>query len=617
MLWFLLSCVSSKCMEKFPFTPIILHDDSGRPYMYDYFDYHQLNPSRSSTPVIKRCTASMKNGKNISKCINHLDQLAEDQDVDSAFLLGTIFEFGLFKQKYDLEKARKYYKIGASVNHAHCLFALGYLMRYGMGGEIDVVGGTELNEKAIEYGSIWALFRKSTDLNLGITGKIDYLKAFDTIRETSQIILDNLTFMGFTQDNKAYKLPFRKLPKDESSKDAEIKDLLLRSAKSGNPYGYYNLGKNCLYKTPPKYDCALYYLELASQKNSAEADGLLGVMYKYGLGVKKNVKMAQSYFDKGMSKNEPVSLTEVAKSILMNPDSSTETRRLAKESLDIAAQKGYVDAQYMLGLYSLTNNAPFKKDLKMAVRYFEKAFDSNVPVIFTFSTLCRDGVFKRQNSMTFLKIFCEYTFLYDDMRYAHKVLSKKKNVHYALAIYSRLADCGSEISALNADELCRYLKKDSTPWVHLLYLMNNSYAFFLKGEDYYKMGNKTEAFKLWSNVSSKHTHAAFKLGFFDWENMTKSYEYLDLVSRVRPKSFIAVYIAKAYVFYKNIPRILRSITMIVLGKSTDEQSDFIAITKKHMKFPIMIILLILLYIMIGKKVRWYTKVRFQEQEINE
>jgi hypothetical protein len=109
------------------------------------------------------------------------------------------------------------------------------------------------------------------------------------------------------------------------SKDiAEAENWLTRAASSGSVRAHFHLGR--FYMRLKKFDRARDVLEFAAVRQFAPALHDLGKIYYLGLGVEKNVSMAEQYLEKASQRGN-VFATRLLASLLMR-ESATKGKKL-------------------------------------------------------------------------------------------------------------------------------------------------------------------------------------------------------------------------------------------------------------------------------------------------
>jgi len=91
---------------------------------------------------------------------------------------------------------------------------------------------------------------------------------------------------------------------------AEAERWYLKAAASGFPYAEYLLGD--FYRRTERYDAAATWLGTSASTGYLPAMYALGVLYRAGAGVPRDLQRAQSYFEQAASRGHVFAMKEVA-----------------------------------------------------------------------------------------------------------------------------------------------------------------------------------------------------------------------------------------------------------------------------------------------------------------
>ena len=149
-----------------------------------------------------------------------------------------------------------------------------------------------------------------------------------------------------------------------------------RASKQGNLYAMFNLA--CVYNDLGDKRAKVIYekvftlaFELSQTKNDASAIAILGMLYLYGMGVKKNEEQAITYLTKACQKNDNNALTRLGMCYYRGIGVSQDYKK-AVAYFERGAYKGDAGAERFLGLCYL-KGFDVKKDLNTGVSWLEKA----------------------------------------------------------------------------------------------------------------------------------------------------------------------------------------------------------------------------------------------------
>ncbi|RXJ98180.1 hypothetical protein CRU98_10485 [Arcobacter sp. CECT 8986] len=194
---------------------------------------------------------------------------------------------------------------------------------------------------------------------------VDYKKAFYYTQK-----LVDLRGKGYDYASLGWHYHYSKGVKEDLQK---AKENYLKAVEKGYYHAYYNLAwlyyrendKDAIIKLD--YKEAKKYLEKGVKHRDSECMNLLGVFYKNGYGVKKDINKAVEYF-------KPIArYNKYAAYHLAEFYNDKKEYKKAKEYYEISAKKGKASAQIELGiLYEKGHGVP--KDVEKAVLYYQDAF---------------------------------------------------------------------------------------------------------------------------------------------------------------------------------------------------------------------------------------------------
>ena len=150
-------------------------------------------------------------------------------------------------------------------------------------------------------------------------------------------------------------------------------ELLMESAKLGNPIAKYQLGK-LFYQgehLPRNIDYALRWLEEACEDKNQYAEYLLGKIHLNGDDVEQDADRAEELLRRAANQGNKYAQYTLGKALLdgkVLPQDIPEALRMLKAS----ANQGFPQAEYTLGKL-LYEGKTMEKDLTKAIEYLEKA----------------------------------------------------------------------------------------------------------------------------------------------------------------------------------------------------------------------------------------------------
>jgi len=593
---------NSSYQRKFPYIPVFVQH--GEAKIVDFFEMNHSNQRLSTIRVIKSCFEKMKNESNVLLCLRKINKLVEDGDGDSAFIMGTINEYGLFKQPMNDTKARKYYEIGSYSGHSECQSSLGFMLRYGIGGSADIPRALVLTHIAASKNSITAKLTLSFMYRFGLNVPQSCSTGYQVLDTLSLAIQKGINFDRLTMNPGVSRIFPGKFPTDITRRKISISAYHKSSSSAAenllNGYKY-------LFGKKPEYDKAESLLKLSGGEGVGFAFGLLGKMYIDGIGVDSDPQIALGFFSKGIEHGDTLSMTEAAKYYL-EKNISEEVVKQAKLVLISAASQNDPMALHDLGLRYLKGYPPFEYNIGSGLNYINQAADlSHLPSIFLISKLIYSGVSAVQDcneSLRLLTLATELSFIFDDSRRAWNAVAKEDHF-FALRKYQRLADWGSEASMWNSEKLCEFLKLDPTPWFDLQVKMGFHTALQKLGEKQLDEGNEEKAKDTWRKASDKESRAAFSLGISEKWKPKEALKYIGKSLELQKDAFIAVRIAQIYISLINTPR---GIYDFILNKSSQQRDLFVSTLKTYTHTFLLSILFISLYVFVRRRVSTWVPV---------
>ena len=153
--------------------------------------------------------------------------------------------------------------------------------------------------------------------------------------------------------------------------------MILEKAKSGNSDEMYKLGhayEEGLYGLEIDYIKAIHWYQKAIKAGSSDAVNAMGLMYKNGNGVSKNIKKAEEFFLQAVEKNNYDAHYNLAVLYITNESQYPTYINKAKRLLDLASDSGHALSMSGLGKIYL-DGIGGKQDLEKARLWYQKAVD--------------------------------------------------------------------------------------------------------------------------------------------------------------------------------------------------------------------------------------------------
>jgi tetratricopeptide (TPR) repeat protein len=172
---------------------------------------------------------------------------------------------------------------------------------------------------------------------------------------------------------------------------------------------------------------------------------------------------------------------------------------------------------------------------------------------------------------------------------------------YALRIYQRLADMGSEAAAWNAERLSTEMGLNASDWFDLQVQMNFGVALHRLAEKQIEKGDVKLALKTLSRAAKKEPGAAFSLGWSHRKtSLLKTRKYMDRSVSMKAKARLPVTLAWLWIFLERLP-------IAIMDYFRHQESDSLRFVSDVLRswhgLGIFALWLIGLYILIAIRVR--------------
>ena len=215
---------------------------------------------------------------------HRISQIKEDFK-DSEFICNSGLD-ALADKNYG--KALAFFKQAHQLGNVPATFFIGFMYHTGLGTEVDIEKALIYYKEAAENGHPESLIALSTFYLKGNFVEQDIAKAINYLE------------IAVNKKNAKAAWLLAKLYEGESGvvsvEIGKAKKYLKVAIKLGHEDAKAELGSIYLYEN--KYLKAKKFLEDAAKNKSAEALSYLGRMYLFGLGVRRDYKIAFSYFEK-------------------------------------------------------------------------------------------------------------------------------------------------------------------------------------------------------------------------------------------------------------------------------------------------------------------------------
>jgi TPR repeat protein len=545
-------CESASFARTFPFTPIFLpHPTRSELMIRDFFDFAHLDPRDPSTERIKTAVANLRSGDLIRESLSRLRNLTQAGNPHAAYVLGSIHEFGLFFQTRNDTLARRYYSIGSKSGSPECQANLAFFLRYGIGGPIDIRQASSLTDQS-RRASIWSLLHTVLAKQRGISIRKSCKDAFRDLEPLSRAILANSS--GLRKFGNLGVKRISVLPTPNAAKPAAEMEFAKILAGAGNAQSNIALGRLYLRERPPDYAKAKEHLRRAGEDGVADGWLLLYFIESREANAAERGVALLEYLKKAAALGSPHAKTELAKLHLESAD--PEARAAGASLLAQSVEAGGIEGAYLLGLEMVRGRSPFAKNVTDAFRLFEICRNhSHHAVLYSLAVLHFQGVAPTRwfcnEALNTLFSFVEKSFVFDDADLAWDAVAAG-DLEYALRIYERLADMGSEAAAWNAERISRELGINGSAWTDLLVQMESIEALR-------KAVEPNDAQELAEAAARVDPKVAFQLG---WEKRGKAWRrseklFWDAVNLKR-EAALPVWCARAWSFIEKLPAFWRN-----------------------------------------------------------
>ena len=314
--------------------------------------------------------------------VSSLTKKAEDGDINSMIELGKLYYLGSSLYPKNLETSRSWYAKAAEAGDPAAQLMLAKMLSSGIGGDSNLPKSYEWASKALET------YEKRAESGDGQAALWVFL-----IHEK-----------GLTgQQNSIVAFPF--LVKAAELNDLQAQTLLALKYKEGTPQLAQNLTE------------AVKWFEKAANQKDMGAIMEVGLAYRDGLGVDKDLAKAQSWFEQGSKLGDPYAMTALAK-LYIADDSQPENMGKAINLLQKVADIGEIEGSLLLAeLYETGKAGEQDSDKAYAIlrRMVDTSSNPHPKAIVQLATLCYakdeeeqgDSLMKRAANMGYVPAIYE------------------------------------------------------------------------------------------------------------------------------------------------------------------------------------------------------------------
>ena len=315
--------------------------------------------------------------RDVAKAVHYFTIAAENDDMDSQYILGTIYFKGEMGEP-DYPKAKMYFSMAADQNDADSQNWLGWMYYNGFGVEKDLEMATKWYEVAAKQGLADAQYSYACIHHMRSNPNRDDEKALKWGRRAKKHgdpradLL--ITFIRKTTPTESF---------EDESDDNELLDPIQAKYKSAIEYLKGDTDEKGVM-------VAIQYLIEASENGHAQSQFELGLLFLKGEHVEKDESKAKQHLLTAFNNGFALAGTYLASIYLKSEDSEDIDKGI--KMLKEAHIMGSAKASMMLAKMYLTGDK-VEKDVNMAINIYEKlAEDGNSIAQFQMgSLLCKGG----------------------------------------------------------------------------------------------------------------------------------------------------------------------------------------------------------------------------------
>jgi TPR repeat protein len=414
------------------------------------------------------------------------------------------------------------------------------------------------------------------------------------------------------------------MPESSLAKRAAEMEFAKIMAGEGKVQSHIMLGMRYLEEYPPNIEKAKQHFRRAGEEGIGDGWLLLFFIEDREAAADDNVPKLLEYLRRAINAGNAHARAELGRLHLDARD--RQTREIGWELVNQSIEKGSIEGMYLLALELVRGIPPAWKNITQALQLFEfcRAHGHHASLyqlaVLHFRKIAPDRWFCDQSLRVLLQ-FLELSFLFDDSVVAWEAAAAG-DLLYALRLYERLADMGSENAAWNAERLSSELGLNSSVWFDLQIKMESAGAIERSAEGRtQKAGGRTQttensspgmdgihALEAAARISPR---AAFTLG---WQKRRTAWREAEgLFAQAVALSGHAAFpvaLARAWCFAE---KALPALIDWCAGRETDDSRFVAGVLRAASRGFAAIFLLIALYVVIGVRVGIFCARRNQNQ----
>ena len=595
--------VRPKNQRRFPFVPVLKKTcKNGNPCVVDYFELETIDKKSSSYKTFKKCVNGSKFRTNHSSCLRRLNSYYQEKNGDAAFILGLINEYGLMGKLMNDTAARQYFEDGAEWGHVESAAELGFMLRYGFGGERDLERSVFLTETSAEKGSISALFSLIYMYKYGLNVPKSCHTAYTKLKRIVGIVMRSLKFyrkLGNSGVTRVYKGDF---PRVDDKKTESIKSYY--EAKYGSDKKdkmFQTALNNIVDEENQNITAAIKQLKELKDMKYYRAYGILGLIYSEGIGVDINNETAKEYFYLGSQNDDVTSIYKLGEMYYDDPNPKTKEKGtfLIRESI----LNNCIDGYYSIARHVFNHDDYFYEDEELGITLLNVSMKFGyLPSFFTMGQLYANGFIGEPDcdeGFRLIMLAAELSPLFDDAYIAYESL-KLRDKRYSLRLYQRLADWGSEAAMWNSQQICEDLKINSSDWFELQVKMSYHVALKTLAKKKLKEGEVDQGMNFLQEAAKKDAQAAFDYSRFLLKKgkINESINYLHTSMSLKSSAFIACKLQMFLVYMKSLPR---GFLCLLRKKESEEKDLIVSLFKNNVQYLIFAVVFMVFSLLIKLK----------------
>ena len=301
----------------------------------------------------------------------------------------------------------------------------------------------------------------------------------------------------------------------------------------------------------------------------AESNGFIGQMYYNGYGVPEDKDKAIKYIEAGAKEGDMNSINMLAIFHLTNTIKNSN-KTIGLGYLTVAALKGHIQSQMMLGIMTLSGEDPMAYDIKKGYQYIKTSSKNKMPQARLLHAYFKyHGIGTKRNCRSALKRI--YRFLPDfpvfraNLKKAYYAMASG-DYEYALRLNTHMAHWGSKNAAHSGLIAAEFLKRNATKLIEILAAFGDGEAIMrILGESEKKTENSKDNFfkeddqvlnktELLLEAAKSSAEAAFNVAWIYRNNVSEAFNYLKVTEKLADRTMLLVFATKCIICGRALAR---------------------------------------------------------------